>query len=215
MKKAIAFLLVNLLLCASIFAEERILTGPYLSGMIGPNFRSVRNGLETDVGIVFGVACGYKFCNNVRLEGEIAYRRNGFEDEVVFLNIPFSDNLATFKTDTKGNLQTATFMANIWYDFDCFEGCWYPYVGAGIGYGYHELSFTELVTITIPNQTIFIPSDKIRDSRDGFTLQAMCGIAYKVDDCHDLGLEYRYCQSKIHAFVHGNHSAVLSLRHFF
>lgn len=73
-----------------------------------------------------------------------------------------------------GHTHTWSFMANGLYEIDYFCWCITPYVGAGIGY------------------------DTTRSKacgshhKNGFAWQVIAGGLYPIDDCLEMGLEYRF-----------------------
>jgi len=111
----------------------------YLGGSIGYNQTSNQTsegeGLlvetEFDAGIATTSIIGLKLDNNIRLEGELAWRRND-GDSLAFQGIerPF----------TAKGAQSYNFTANAYYDIPT-DSSITPYVGAGAGIGFLENEF--------------------------------------------------------------------------
>jgi outer membrane protein OmpA-like peptidoglycan-associated protein/outer membrane protein W len=81
---------------------------------IGDNSASQSTDLDFDNNWMASGGVGYAFSNGFRLEGELAYRNNDFED-----------------SDTEVTAKSA--MLNLYYDFNR-GGRLEPYVGVGVGY---------------------------------------------------------------------------------
>lgn len=119
-----------------------------------------------DPGFVIGGAGGYKFDFGVRLEGEIAHRRNGFDD---FSGIP-----------TGGDLGATSLMANIWYEFDTGTAL-HPFIGGGLG-----------AAIVDVDDFTFGAAALRSDSQTAFAYQVGAGLAYDLSDNVTLTAEYRF-----------------------
>lgn len=166
--------------------------GWYIGGFGGANFMDVDkdNGISIDMetGYYAGGCIGYKFSSPLRLEGEVAYRRNNFDK-------------AKFEGDKyglSGNLTTWTYMANLYYDFDM--GCAFtPYLGVGAGYADTK-------------GTVKIEDVKGKGRDDGFAYQGIAGVSYALCENVDLGLEYRYLGEKKNV---RDHSVGLSIKQYF
>ncbi|MEE8533057.1 MAG: outer membrane beta-barrel protein [Alphaproteobacteria bacterium] len=81
-----------------------------------------------DIGADAGPFVGYDFGNNLRVEGELGFRRNG-ADEVAVLGSRLAAD---------GSTETVNLMANLSYDF-ASDGPLKPYVGAGVGLAFISL----------------------------------------------------------------------------
>ncbi len=81
-----------------------------------------------DSGVNAGRFVGYDFGNNLRIEGEVGFRRSGLEEVAAF-----GDGLAAERDRNTVNL-----MANLLYDFD-IEGVLKPYLSAGLGLAFVSL----------------------------------------------------------------------------
>jgi opacity protein-like surface antigen len=119
-----------------------------------------------DPGFVVGGAGGYKFDFGLRLEGEIAYRRNGFDD--------FSG------TPTGGDLGATSLMANIWYEFDTGTAL-HPFIGGGLGAAIIDVDDFTFGSVGLRS-----------DSQTAFAYQVGAGLAYDLSDNVTLTAEYRF-----------------------
>jgi opacity protein-like surface antigen len=165
MKKYIfALLTMTAPFFSAVHAEESL----YVGGFGGVNFASVKEpggvkiaGIKT--GGAGGVCIGYKM-DEIRVEGEFAYRTNPFKSTSIL------------KSD--GSRTTHTVMANVYYDFNL--GTEYtPYVGAGAGYA-HNRQVNDMKS----GGTFFYTNK--------FAYQVMGGVHYKYSDKVLLGVEYKF-----------------------
>ena len=98
-----------------------------------------------DRGTAFSGLIGYRFAEEVRVEGELSYRSSDFDEITVrepgSLAVLLPPNLrqdpaaldalkGTHPAD--GDLSSVSLMVDLYYDFD-LGSRWKPYVGAGIG----------------------------------------------------------------------------------
>ena len=84
--------------------------------------------LETDNATTFAGALGMRLNRQVRLEAELGYRNTEFKA---------MDVAGTGSFGAGGELESTLALVNLYYDFDV---PWQvqPYVGGGIGYGWHS-----------------------------------------------------------------------------
>lgn len=78
-----------------------------------------------------------------------------------------------------GHVRTWSLMANGLYDFDVDCWCLVPYLGAGLGYDWTKAHVCSSSA-----------------ERNGFAWQLIGGFLYPIDDCMEMGLEYRYHQNQ-------------------
>lgn len=115
--KKIIFILAAMFACIAPQTSQAIdVEGIYVGGQAGFNFMHYKKGHfdpSFKAGWLAGVHGGYRWCNGIRAEGELSYRRNNAKH--------------------CGNLHIWSLMANGLYEIPL---CWCvtPYVGAGIGY---------------------------------------------------------------------------------
>jgi OmpA-OmpF porin, OOP family len=141
-----ALALVAVLLGAPVAASAQPFQGFYIGGGVGygispgiqatPPYTFSGNNiqLERNGGIVGLGSIGYGFGNGFRIEVEGSYRPN----TVTGLS---GTNLST---SGSGTLQSYGAMANVFFDMDIGSPWIYPYVGAGIGYGWEHLNNVSL-----------------------------------------------------------------------
>jgi len=79
----------------------------------------------------FGGALGLRITPQLRVEGEVSYRRS----DPGTLHVNGGADL-----NANGALKTWMFMANAYYDFDVSWKNFQPYVGAGVGLASHHLN---------------------------------------------------------------------------
>lgn len=101
---------------------------------------------------------------NMRIEGEVSYRRNDSELAVV-------PTLGVF--DLEGDLAAIGVMANAYYDFRTPRRRWTPYVGGGIG----GASFS---------------TNEYADRGDVVAYQAIAGLGYSILPRTKVEFEYRF-----------------------
>ena len=90
--------------------------------------------IEFDTGFNVGGSVGYNFGNNLRAEGEVAYRAADISD-ITALGISAS-SVGFIVT---GDVEVISFMANAFYDIPTGSD-WTPFVGAGLGAAMVSLS---------------------------------------------------------------------------
>jgi opacity protein-like surface antigen len=198
MKKFLFSLLFLTFMNASMYSNESEsfyesegfydLEGFYASGFGGVDLLSTHGHsyFKPGTGFLGGIAGGYKFCNNIRIEGELSYRQDRWKIRK-FWGYDYYP-ASTFRC----KVNNIALMANALYDFDVHPQ-WTPYLGGGIGYVH---SFW-----------------KSRYKRDDVALQAIAGISYSLCPKMDIGLEYRLlCMGTCSMY---NNSFIISIRKFF
>lgn len=191
MKHVLKVLFLVFLSVSVLFAEEEYkIDGFYIGAVSGVNFRNPDYHKKVYPGFLVGAYSGYKFYNNLRLEGELAFRRN---------EIKRTNRLH------KGYDSTLSCMANLIYDFNLCSK-WTPFLGMGLGYAYNDLK------VGLPISPSFLGGQVtyFRRSHD-FAYQGIVGIAYRITSKIDLDLQYRY----MHTGVSLDNSILLSIKKFF
>lgn len=176
------------------YASEYTTQGAYVGGIAGVNLLCPDHHVKTHPGFNLGAFAGYKFVScenpylNLRLEGEISYRRNSLR------KVEFHSE----KAHMHGFTDSMTYMANAFYDI---ETCtrWTPYVGVGIGYIHDRIHGK-------------VQGLKLRGTEDGFASQYIGGVAYRICDGMDLGLEYRYLLARKHC---NEHTVAFTVKQYF
>lgn len=154
----------------------------YVAGYMGLNTHTESNfshagaGLagdyELDNSPAFAGALGLRLDHNWRIEGEISYRRADF-DRV---------DLPGGSSNAGGDLGSWFYLANVYYDFDYNWRNFQPFVTAGLGMAYHDLTYEDL-------------SGSLTDtSGDSFDLawQVGAGVKYRYNDHLAFTGNYRY-----------------------
>lgn len=191
--------LLTLLAAASTFMGAHLQgsecsdDGVYVGGFAGVNFLQDMNKkvdhAKFKPGFAGGLSLGYKFENNIRVEGEFAFRRN-------VLRSFNGQNLATHSV--KMAVETYSVMGNVLYDFDLCSD-WTPYIGFGLGYAQNKAKVDH-------------KNFDLSFKDDGFAYQGIAGVSYKICNKTNVGLEYRYFASKSEI---KDHALALSLRRSF
>lgn len=185
MKKLFLLLTALLAIAAPKAAQALDVEGMYAGGLGGINFLDYKHkGVTVDfkTGWMAGGYLGYRFCNGIRAEGEAVYRYNRtktIKGDTHGVHIPHQH--------IKGHARTWSFMANGLYDFDVDCWCLVPYLGAGIGYDVTKISACHE-----------------HGDENGFAWQVIAGALYPIDDCMEMGLEYRYHQGNQDRHLHNN-----------
>lgn len=169
--KHIFKLLFLIFLSSTVFAQEDYRAQGFYAGVLGGvNLKAERPVRDAffHPGFLTGVSAGYKFCNNLRLEGELSYKRN------------------ELRNSRKSYDSSAMFMANVIYDFDSCTR-WTPFIGFGVGYAYNK---SQLLY-----RTGFWDSMILINERHCFACQSIVGIAYKISKQDEIDLQYRCINS--------------------
>lgn len=163
--------------------------GPYISGHLGvamPPDATVTDSaapglslnIDYDTGLALDLAMGYRF-GAVRLEGEIAYQKNDFNDVTVNGVGSLNGTGVAYSGDTK----TTSFLINGYYDFEN-DSAFTPYLAAGLGFarvkegfalpdfGYGPMSWSDSDTV--------------------FAYQIGAGCEYAVTPTISIDARYRY-----------------------
>ncbi|MGI9127884.1 MAG: OmpA family protein [Roseomonas sp.] len=171
-------------------AQAQPIQGLYLGGGIGGNYLqgtdikgSDFSGANTSVDFHWGwagvLSLGWGFGNGLRAEIEGSYRQN----EVSDISFPGASGFTE-----KGNVRSWGAMANMLYDIDLGNRPWgiTPYVGAGLGYVWHEY---DKVGIRVGGNTIDFNGDG-----GAFAYQAILGAAFPIQQVPGLSItaEYRF-----------------------
>lgn len=158
-----AALLAATMISSAGFAAESA-PGPYIAGQVGINLPTGDDGV-LDNAAAFAGAAGYRFNPNVRIEGELSYRKNDASEDV--LGVPVT-----------GNTKITTAMVNGWYDF-ANDSAFTPYIGGGLGVAHGSAKATALgVTV--------------KESDSALVWQAGAGVGYALNDQVALTADYRY-----------------------
>ena len=131
---------------------------------------------EPDKGYHLGAFAGYRCCNGIRLEAEIARREHDI-DRVYWYN-----GSMEVKEDLTNTTYSAwSLMGNVLLEttFPTCDCCFRPYFGFGFGVASLQLR---------ANHNNLLASD----NDNSWAYQLIIGIAWPFSDCTDIGLEYRW-----------------------
>jgi opacity protein-like surface antigen len=189
---------------AALAAGPAWAEGPYLSLQGGTSFlddaRDAGNGIDIeshhDSGWALSGAAGYGFANGLRLEGEIAYRKNDITELAVrsdgglgaSLGGP-SLNGATLRT--VGNETALSFMANGWYDLKTGTP-FTPHLGGGIG-----LAQVKMHGLQVAGTGLTL----VEDSDLVLAYQLGAGVSYEITPRLNFTLDYRFFATSAPTFV--------------
>ena len=124
--------------------------------------------LSYDPGFTVGAAAGYDF-GSVRLEGELSYQQNDFDEITATITIP-GEGSGSGGIGVDGDVTNLLILCNGYYDFRKGSAL-RPYITAGIGYAFID----------------------IEDESDSvFAYQVGLGLSYAMNDNITWDLKYRY-----------------------
>lgn len=157
--------------------------GSYVSGNLGLAILSDSNvtdstvpgisiEIESDSGLALGVAVGYAFGNNTRIEGEIAYQKNDLDKASLF----------GVDVDLTGDISSLALLLNGYYDF-ANESAFTPFISAGLGFAKVEVNDMNVLGSGAPSKNY---DDTV------FAYQVGAGVGYAVNEKVTLDVKYRY-----------------------
>ena len=146
----------------------------------------VSNGVKVDysTGIDLDIVAGYDF-GAVRAEAEFAYKRASVDDVRVNPDV-FATPLST---QADGNGRVLSLMGNVLLDFGDDDG-WSGYLGGGAGIARTKIR-ADLDGVGLGPDTGFSGSDS------GLAWQVVGGIRRSISDNVDLGLKYRFFNTRV------------------
>ena len=165
-----------------------------------PSGESWTNAFDGGVGVLSGVAMGYRY-GNYRFEGEYFYRGTSYnrESEPVFSGATLLKDSQEISESVEaiGDVLSHNFFANLYYDFTS-DSKWTPYLGAGVGLALVSVDYSNRFTrssdpvniktfgdtVNDRNRrlagTTTVASDRLSDTLFGW--QAMAGVDYQVSE---------------------------------
>jgi OmpA-OmpF porin, OOP family len=172
-------------------AMAQPLTGPYVSLGAGANWllgQAYKNspGMGTPAvdgtyhtGAVGDVAAGYGLGNGFRVELEGDYRYNGLSS--------LKNGGSGVPTSSNGYQQQYSAMVNVLFDMDIGSRYVFPYIGAGIGYGWDQFRG---IGVNTPNERLSL---RANGTAGNFAYQGILGASFPVPNVPGLSgtLEYR------------------------
>ena len=142
---------------------------------------------ETNTGYAVSFSGGLRARENVRLEGEVAYRSNKIED----VELMYIHSVGIGVEGGSGDITGLSFMANTWYDLYGDQG-WSPYFGGGIGVAQVSLSDFSLETYPIVPDPQTTERLLVDDKAWQFAYQVGAGFGYELTESIVVDLSYRY-----------------------
>ena len=224
MKKMFIMLAALLAIAVPTASQAILWEGFYVGGYGAANFLQFdrnHNNLHhhnNRVGYALAGAIGYRWCNNFRLEAEVSYRHNKLHRHR-FFGSSSSDLLGSSSSGfgrRHNSYREWSYLANAYYDLPT---CWWvnPYVGAGIGYASQRLHRNNGL-LTSDSSLVSLDSSSSdfgghRNRRRGFAWQVIGGVAYPIDECLEVSVEYRFHMGRLNRLY--NHDIGAALRYFF
>jgi opacity protein-like surface antigen len=169
----------NILVCfltfvVTGFGVSTSFAGTYISGNLGAvivedsdfDAGPLSGEFTFDTGFGSVAALGSSFQNGGRVEAELGYRKNDF-DEVKFDGIG--------KADIDGDISALSGMGNAYYDFST-KGSFSPFIGAGLGFANIEV---DLDGASSEDDTVF-------------AYQFILGGSFASSETLSVDLQYRY-----------------------
>jgi opacity protein-like surface antigen len=177
--------------------------GYFFGGVNWLDVTSCRANASFDTGYLVGGAVGYRACENVRFEAELAYRSNDIKSGH-FRNLNIDGGSSSSSSEfnrfkLKGHLNTFSVLANALYDwsFDCGCNQTKVYIGGGIGYANQEFK-AHLHQRGSSSSSSSSEENNIprrchnTKNKNGFAAQFIVGLAYNICENYDATIEYRY-----------------------
>jgi len=183
MKTTTKLLLATAMLCAvsaPAFADEVSSGNMYASlsaGVIAPEDIDVTSGALTatfsfDTGYTISGSVGTWLNDNLTIEGEVTYLSADFDEgELLGVAVPID-----------GDFSSTLALANIAYHFGGKASAFDPYVGAGVGVAFSDLSIDSIGGVPVGQ------SDTATDAAG----QLSAGLNFNLSSGVSLGAEYRY-----------------------
>ncbi len=147
---------------------------------------------------IFGVGFGYQFNNGLRTDLTLDYSSGQTIEGAGVLYTSFNNNIYSTPETFKARREAATLMANAYYDIGTWSGIT-PYVGAGVGVAWSELTQTSfapdyaaLYNLGYPSGYYAAPTRLENHSTYTFAWALMAGAAVRLTDFFDLDVGYRY-----------------------
>ena len=183
-EKIMKKLLSLLFSCLIVFSFSTIAysaEGMYISGNIGAAMLEdvdvnssaapgIIGKLDSGTGLSLGIAIGYDFGNNIRVDGELAHQKNDLD----------TASLLNYTGKAAGDFSSLAFLLNGYYDFKN-ETPFIFSIGAGVG-----LAKVEINDFSVPGYRIGSEDDTV------FAYQVGAGVGYAVTEKFIIELKYRY-----------------------
>lgn len=200
-------------------------TGFYVGTFAGANFISSSNShhhnsgyhnrRNFNTGYVVDASVGYRWCHDIRMEFEYAYRSNQGKHRWHESN----NRSGSYCSKHKNFVQNA-YMFNGFYDIGgCQDWCIKPFVGAGIGYAntrnaHHHNGSSHHENGSVGGNGSGRSHHHHRNNcNGGFAWQLIAGLAYPICDEIDLSLEYRFFKARERKLY--NNDVGVGLKYYF
>lgn len=136
---------------------------------------------EVDFGYIVGGLLGYRCCNGVRVEFELAWREHEFDDVLIYDG---GTGVVPVPSTTSSKFTALSYMFNVIYEcvFCACDLCFRPYFGFGLGGATVD---AELVYTTAPALSL-------NEEDTVFAYQLIMGMAYPLNDCVEFAVQYRF-----------------------
>lgn len=184
------FLVAGALVCLSGPAMADYYGSLNLGGAAFPDADSSGGGItvtsDFDKGYLFSGAMGYRLSNNLRIEGELSYRKADIDNQTVSV-AGLSVAVGDYAT-VSGSVSTTALMANLAYDFEV-DGL-KPYLLGGIGAAKVSINDAKINSTAIAD-----------DSDTVLAFQIGAGVNYAVSETVDIGIGYRYMRTADPSFT--------------
>jgi len=167
--------------CTILFSISTVaysIAGPYVSGNLGLAMLrdsdlvdsevppEININVKSETGLALGIAAGYGFTKNFRLEGEIAYQKNDLDKASLnIFNLGVDVNLT-------GDTESLALLLNGYFDF-ANKSHFTPFLSAGLGIANVEINNFNV-------QGSGVPSDN--DDDTVFAYQVSTGLGYAINE---------------------------------
>ena len=160
---------------------------------------STSGDIEMKNTLLYAGALGIRLSRQFRLEGELSYRKTDMD------RITFSDG-GDFELG--GELRTWLALANLYYDFDVNWKNIQPFVGIGLGFGWHNGEVYDLSGLAA----------NVSEDSNGIAWQVGGGFKYRVNPDLAFTSAYRYIDStdltfKSYDWDYGSHEFLIGLEY--
>ncbi len=142
---------------------------------------SLDGDLSHDLGFLAGVAGGFEPRENLRAEGEFAFRQ--VDASTLSLNTPGFSGFPTGDTRMDGEVRVFSFMGNLWFDLPVGGDFITPFLGGGVGIA--ELAYNDVRASNA--DTLFAD-----DGDFNFAYQLGTGLSFRLFPKLRMDAAYRY-----------------------
>lgn len=145
--------------------------------------------IKLDSGGIIGGAIGFRN-KHFRTEAELSLRySSGDTVRGLPLELPMDTSVTA-----DGDVIVGSLLVNFYIDF--LIGNWIPFIGAGVGGAYVSNTMDATVFDTSGMDPEKLGSPEFSDSGIGIAYQLIIGIAYIINEHHEIDLVYKYFETK-------------------